>query len=128
MIRILTGLSFQTPSSRRFVALNAAASSWSKDRAPPVRATTAPFPIALMVRFRFRLRQDAPSFGTGVALKGDIVRLLQSLPEEGNIAVRLSPRTGAALDGSFLLAGLKNVREKVAAACKWPHAVAKPSN
>ena len=70
----------------------------------------------------------APSFGTGVAFKGDVVGLLQSLPEEGNIAVRLSPRTGAALEGSFLLAGLKNVREKVATACKWPHAVAKPSN
>jgi len=69
-----------------------------------------------------------PSSGSGAAFTGDIVRLLQSLPEEGNIAVRLSLRTGAALEGSFLLAGLKTVREKVAAACKWPHAVAKPSN
>jgi len=75
-----------------------------------------------------QLAAGSPSLGTGVAFTGDIVRLLQSLPEEGNIAVRLSPRTGAALEGSFLLAGLKNVREKVATACKWPHAVAKPSN
>jgi hypothetical protein len=39
-----------------------------------------------------RLRQDAPSFGTGVALKGDIVRLLQSLSEEGGVILRISPR------------------------------------
>ena len=32
-----------------------------------------------------------PSFGTGAAFKGDIVRLLQSLPEEGSITVRISP-------------------------------------
>ena len=69
-----------------------------------------------------------PSVGTGVAFTGDIVRLLQSFPEEGDIAVRLSTRTSAAQDGLFLLAGLKMVREKVAAACKWPRAVAKPPN
>src|SRR4051812_33430134 len=31
-----------------------------RTRGPPVRATTASFPIALMVRIRFRLRQDHP--------------------------------------------------------------------
>jgi hypothetical protein len=75
-----------------------------------------------------RLAAGPPSFGTGAAFTGDVVRLLQSLPEEGDIAVRLSTRTGAAQDGYFLLGGLKMVREKVAAACKWPHAVAKPRN
>lgn len=67
-----------------------------------------------------------PSVGTGVAFTGDVVRLLQSLPEEGDIAVRLYNRTGAAHDGHFFLGGLKTVREKAAAACKWPRAVAKP--
>jgi hypothetical protein len=37
-----------------------------------------------------------PSFGTGVAFMGDVVRLLQSLPENGYIAVRISPRGGGA--------------------------------
>ena len=69
-----------------------------------------------------------PSFGTGAAFKGDVVRLLQSLPEEGDIAVRLSPRTGAAREGYFSLGGLKMVRDKLAAACKWPQAIAKPRN
>ena len=68
----------------------------------------------------------APLFGTGAAFKGDIVRLLQSLPEEGNMTIRLAPRTGAALEGNFALGGLKLVRDKLAGACKWPQAVAKP--
>jgi hypothetical protein len=75
-----------------------------------------------------QLAAGSPSFGTGVAFTGDVVRLLQSLPEEGGITVRLSTRTGAVQDGYFLLGGLKMVREKVAAACKWPHVVAKPRN
>jgi len=69
-----------------------------------------------------------PSFGTGAAFRGDVVPLLQSLPDDGEFAVRLSTRTGVASEGSFLLGGLKTVREKMATACKWPHAVARPRN
>jgi hypothetical protein len=69
-----------------------------------------------------------PSFGSGVAFKGDVVRLLQSLPEEGEITVRLAPRTGAARDGNFSIGGLKMVREKLGAACRWPQAIAAPRN
>ena len=75
-----------------------------------------------------QLAAGSPSFGTGAAFTGDVVRLLQSLPEEGDIAVRLSTRTGAAQEGYFLLGGLKMVRERVAVACKWPQAVARPPN
>jgi len=75
-----------------------------------------------------QLAAGSPSFGTGVAFAGDIVRLLQSLPEDGHIAVRISPRGGAAEDGRFSLGGLKTVREKLAAACRWPNAVAGPRN
>jgi len=75
-----------------------------------------------------QLAAGSPSFGTGVAFTGDIVRLLQSLPEDGHIAVRITTRSGAAQDGHFLLGGLKTAREKLAAACKWPHAVAGPHN
>jgi hypothetical protein len=73
-----------------------------------------------------QLAAGSPSFGTGAAFQGDVVRLLQSLPEEGDIAIHLSSRTTAALDGSFSLGGLKIVRDKIAAGCKWPHAVASP--
>jgi hypothetical protein len=75
-----------------------------------------------------QLAAAPPSFGPGVAFTGDVARLLQSLPEEGHITVRISNRSGVAQDGQFLLSGLKTVREKLAAACKWPHAVAKPRN
>ena len=69
-----------------------------------------------------------PALGTGVAFKGDIMRLLQSLPEEGNMVLRLVPRTGAASEGRFSLSGLKSVREKLSGACRWPQAAAKPRN
>ena len=75
-----------------------------------------------------QLAAGSPSFGTGAAFTGDVVRLLQSLPEEGDIAIHLSTRTTAALDGSFSLGGLKMVRDKIAAACRWPNTVASPAH
>ena len=75
-----------------------------------------------------QLAAGSPSIGTGAAFQGDVVRLLQSLPEQGDIAIHLSSRTAAALDGSFSLGGLKIVRDKIAASCKWPQAVASPSH
>jgi hypothetical protein len=69
-----------------------------------------------------------PFFGTGIALKTDVVRLLQSLPDEGSISVRLVPRTGPASDDLFSLNGMRVVRDKLAAACKWPQAIAGPRN
>lgn len=75
-----------------------------------------------------QLAAGSPSFGTGAAFPGDAVRLLQLLPEEGHMTVRISTRLGAAQEGHFSLGGLKTVREKLAAACKWPHAVATPRN
>jgi hypothetical protein len=69
-----------------------------------------------------------PAFGAGVAFKVDPGVLLQSLPGEGELTVRLAPRVGTAQDGTFSLVGLEAVRTKIAAACKWPHAIAKPIN
>lgn len=75
-----------------------------------------------------QLSAASPSFGSGAAFTGDVVRLLQSLPEDGHIAVRITARSGATQDGHFLLGGLKLAREKLAGACKWPHAIAGPHN
>lgn len=75
-----------------------------------------------------QLAAGTPSSGRGAAFTGDVVRLLQSLPDEGYITVRISNRSGAAQDGQFLLGGLRTAREKMAAACKWPRAVAGPRN
>jgi len=68
-----------------------------------------------------------PTSGPGIAFTGDIVRLLQSLPDSGDLIVQLSPRGGAASDGTFSLAGLDAARTKMAAACKWPRAIATPN-
>ena len=85
------------------------ATTYSINRRPPVQLPTG-----------------SPSSGAGVAVQGDIVRLLQSFPDEGEIAIHLASRTAAAIDLSFPLGGVKSVRERIAAACKWPSAVASP--
>ncbi|OAF15286.1 MULTISPECIES: hypothetical protein [Bradyrhizobium] len=69
-----------------------------------------------------------PALGSGVAVAGDVVRLLQSLPDNADLAVHLAPRTGAAHDARFSLAGLDAMRARMAAICKWPLAVARPGN
>jgi hypothetical protein len=65
-------------------------------------------------------------FGTGIAFQGDVVNLLQSLPDEGEIAIRFAKQAGAAREANFSLSGLKVVRSKMAAACRWPRANTRP--
>ena len=74
-----------------------------------------------------QIAATAPAYGAGVAFKTDAIAFVMSLPSEADVAVHLSPRVGATQDGIFSLAGLGKVRAKTAAACKWPHAVAKPN-
>jgi len=69
----------------------------------------------------------SPALGPGVLFAGDVVRLLQSLPDNGEFIVLLSSRGGTAFEGTFSLAGLDTVRAKMAAACKWPRATATPN-
>ncbi|MGY3549598.1 hypothetical protein ACVWZ4_004964 [Bradyrhizobium sp. USDA 4472] len=70
----------------------------------------------------------APAFGPGVAFAGDVVRLVQSLPDGGDLIVLLSARGGSAHDGTFSLAGLDAARAKMASACRWPRAIAAPNH
>jgi hypothetical protein len=69
----------------------------------------------------------APAFGDGVAFKGDVVSLLQSLPAEGELVVRVFALSGKSVDAIFSLNGLERLRAKIGATCRWPHAIAKPS-
>jgi hypothetical protein len=66
--------------------------------------------------------------GTGIALRGDVVRLLASLPDRGDIAFRVANRQGATLEGRYALAGLKPLLARLAAPCKWPAAAGAPRN
>ena len=61
-----------------------------------------------------------PAFGTGVAIKGDVVRLLAALPDRGEVAFRVTNRQGAALEGRYDLGGLKSLLNRLAVPCKWP--------
>jgi len=75
-----------------------------------------------------QIAATAPMFGTGVAFHVEAASLIQSLPGEGELIVRLSPHVGAALNGRFSLAGFIPTRTKIAATCRWPHAIARPNN
>jgi hypothetical protein len=70
----------------------------------------------------------APAFGDGVAFKGDVVALLQSLPGEGTLLMRVVSVSNKPVDGFFSLNGLDTLRERIGATCRWPHAVAKPND
>jgi hypothetical protein len=70
----------------------------------------------------------APSAsGAGVAFGGDVIALLQSLPDAGSLSVRLASRTGTAVDGTFSLGGWEAVRAKMSVSCKWSHSPEKPN-
>jgi hypothetical protein len=65
-----------------------------------------------------------PPSGSGLAIRGDIVRLLASLPDRGDIAFRVAERQGATLEGRYALASLKPLLARLAVPCRWPAAVA----
>ncbi|WP_449380084.1 hypothetical protein [Bradyrhizobium sp. UFLA05-112] len=67
-----------------------------------------------------------PANGPSITLAGDVVHLLQSLPDTGELTVYLTARTGISQRAMFALAGLEKVRRKMVTVCKWPQAVAKP--
>jgi hypothetical protein len=71
-----------------------------------------------------------PASGPGIAIRGDVVRLLAALPDRGAIAfaVAVADRRDAALEGRYELASLKVVRERLAVPCKWPTAAGAPRN
>jgi hypothetical protein len=75
-----------------------------------------------------QLAGAVPSFGDGVAFKGDAVALLQSLPNDGELVVRLFPLSGSELEGVFSLDGLEALRTRIGPTCKWPRTIAKPNN
>lgn len=75
-----------------------------------------------------QLEGAAPAFGDGVALKGDVVSLLQSLPGEGELILRVVSVAGKPVDGFFSLNGLDTLRARIGATCRWPHAIAKPND
>lgn len=70
----------------------------------------------------------AAASGTGLAVRGDVVRLLASLPDRGDVAFRVANRQGSALEGRYALAALKVLLARLAVPCKWPAAAVAPRN
>jgi hypothetical protein len=58
--------------------------------------------------------------GRSLAIPGDVVRLLRSMPDNGRILVRVYAGKGPPYESTFQLVGLDSVRRKIAAACNWP--------
>ena len=77
-------------------------------------------PIVLVV--------SAAASGTGVAILGDVVRLLASLPGQGEITFRVTDRQGSTLEGRYALDGLKVLLGRLANPCKWPANAGAPRN
>ncbi|WP_147151409.1 hypothetical protein [Reyranella soli] len=65
------------------------------------------------------LAAAAAASGTGMAIAGDAVRLLLSLPTQGEISFRIAGRQGATLEGRYSLDGMRTVRERMAIPCRW---------
>jgi hypothetical protein len=63
-----------------------------------------------------------PAAGSGVAVRGDVARLLASLPDSGDIAFRVASRQGATIEGRYALPAMKAVLGRLAGPCKWPAA------
>jgi hypothetical protein len=56
------------------------------------------------------------------------VALVASLPNDGDMTVRVAGRQGGSVEGKFSLAGLAKARTKIAATCKWPLAARAPQS
>jgi hypothetical protein len=65
------------------------------------------------------LAAAAAASGTGMAIAGDVVRLLLSLPTQGEIAFRIAGRQSVTLEGRYSLDGMRTVRERMAVPCRW---------
>ena len=57
--------------------------------------------------------------GSGIAVMVDVLRLLTSLPAQGEIAFRITGRQGPGVEGRYSLVDLKALRERLAVVCKW---------
>jgi len=58
--------------------------------------------------------------GRSLAFPGDVVRFLRSMPDSGQILVKVYAGKGPPNESTFQLVGLDPVRRKIAAACNWP--------
>jgi hypothetical protein len=81
------------------------------------------------VKVVYRINEEPPvegrwksaETGRSLAFPGDVVRLLRSMPADGQMLVTVNAGKTPPNESTFKLAGLDPVRRKIAAACNWPH-------
>jgi hypothetical protein len=81
-----------------------------------------------VVKVVYRINQEPPveqrwrpaETGTSFAFQGDVVRFLRSMPDSGQILVKVYAGKAPPYESTFKLVGLDPVRRKIAAACNWP--------
>src|SRR5262245_41683223 len=71
-------------------------------------------------------RWAALSGGRGALFRGDAVRFLSSLPDAGQLWIRVHEWQGPAHEGIFQLTGLDAARQKITTACKSAPAKSEP--
>jgi hypothetical protein len=80
------------------------------------------------VRVIYRINEETPveaswrsvATGRGLAFPGDVVRLLRSMPANGQILIKVYAGKAPPYESTFQLTGLDAVRDRIAAACNWP--------
>jgi hypothetical protein len=80
------------------------------------------------VKVVYRLNQEPPveqrwrpaQTGRSFAFQGDVVRFLRSMPDSGQILVKVYAGKAPPYESTFKWVGLDPVRRKIAAACNWP--------
>jgi hypothetical protein len=81
-----------------------------------------------VVKVVYRINQEPPveqrwrpaETGRSFAFQGDVVRFLRSMPDSGQILVKVYAGNATPYESTFKLVGLDPIRRKIAAACNWP--------
>jgi hypothetical protein len=82
------------------------------------------------VKVVYRINEEPPveqrwrvaETGRSLAFPGDVVRFLRSMPDGGQILIKVYAGKTPPYESTFQLAGLDPVRRRIAAACDWPQA------
>ncbi len=65
-------------------------------------------------------RWTATETGRSLAFQGDVVRFLRSMPDSGQLLIKVYAGKAPPYESTFKLVGVDPIRRKIAAACNWP--------
>jgi hypothetical protein len=87
---------------------------------------------SVTVRFRIDLQEPVKevwrsSIDGRAAFAPHPVDFIRALPDSGRVFIRAIPADGNNKDANFQLAGVSEIRDKIARACNWPSASDEPT-